>query len=85
MSTAPAPHVHTAACLAGNELNELCCLHLAGQQLQASERWVVPTTTGDVNTFTYSAEDALALVRTDGKEPTGAPPRLDPQPDPYLS
>ena len=73
------PHNHEKGCLAVDELDELCCIHLDKEELDKSDRWVVETTEGAVNVFTYSAEDAIELVRADGKVPTGKTPVLDPQ------
>lgn len=83
-------HVHTAACLGGNELDELTCVHLAGDHLRDAMTWHVPGvhrragTDGPAAVFTDNAADAAALATADGWTVCGTPALADPQPDnPY--
>lgn len=70
-------HTHGPDCLAGNELDEICCSAMADKRYPNSDRWIVPTRDGELHTFTDSAEDAIALAEAHGDEPIG-PARFAP-------
>jgi hypothetical protein len=74
-------HIHEASCIVGNELDELCCLHvISAGLLQQCDRWVVQCVGESVNIFTYSGDDAIELARVAGYDPASAD--SDPQPYP---
>jgi hypothetical protein len=65
-------HVHSAACRAGNELDELCCSEASGAYLQACGGWdvMVPGRLSPLQVFASDAADALALARAAGYQAT---------------
>lgn len=65
-------HVHSPHCVGSNELDELCCGELAGDQLQASVRFEVTCRDPGAShayvehVFTDSPEDARAVATAAG-------------------
>lgn len=85
-------HVHTAACVGVNELDELCCRDLAGTHLRDAVTYSIRVRADDhvgtryhtVRVFTDDGRDARRIIEATGYRPAGAAKRLVRQPaDPY--